>query len=115
MNPHFTIMSIRRLLTLLIAVAVLFAPALTGAGEANASVPDHQVQMMEVGHCSSPSSKDDQAPAKTCCIAMCTAVAMAPPAADEAQVLARSGALSRLSAFQVGLPAEIATPPPRGA
>lgn len=114
MNPNFIIMSIRRLLTMFIAVAVLFAPALTGVGEAHAAVPD-QVQIMEVGHCSSPSSKDDQAPAKNCCVAMCTAVAMAPPAADGAQVLARSAALPRLSAFRVGLPAEIATPPPRGA
>lgn len=46
-------MSIRTLFAMLVAVAVLFAPALTRAGEAFAAVPDHHMQTMESGHCKS--------------------------------------------------------------
>ena len=115
-------MSIRPLFAILVAVAVLFAPALTRAGEAFAAVPDHHMQMMESGHCKSmPSYADDdgkppdedKAAGKSCCISMCMAVAIEPPAAPQSEVLHEAAATFPLIHRYHGNIAEIATPPPR--
>ena len=113
--------SIQRLFTVLVAVAVLFAPALTRAGEAFAAVPDHHVQMMQSGHCKSAPShagdddklSDDKAADKTCCISMCMAVATAPPVPPKAIELRGPAASFPLTNQYRGRIAEIATPPPR--
>lgn len=127
--------NIRRLLALLVAIAVLFAPALTRTGAAFAAIPDHQLQMMESGHCtSSPAAADsdtsiagqkaggdhkspgaDKAAGKNCCISMCTAVAVSAPAADQAVPIHGSGPLFALLNQYHGRITEIATPPPRPA
>ena len=107
-------MGIRKLLTALIALAVLFAPAVTSAAAANAAVPDHQMQMMESGHCKSmPSSGHDKSDGHSCCISMFLGLTAAPSAP-----LAEVAPPTSLPAFFI--PAlhraylgEIATPPPR--
>jgi len=113
--------SIRTLFALLVAVAVLFAPALTRAGEAFAAVPDHHAQMMQSGHCKiapSQSGDDDKSPShekagKTCCISMCMAVAVTPPARATAVAMPAPSPTFPLTHQYHGCIAEIATPPPR--
>lgn len=109
-------MSMQKLFAILVALAVLVAPAFTRAGEAFAAVPDHHAQMLTTGHCQDAAPGSDQeedSPAQTCCISMCMAVAVAPPKAlSEGDVL-HSPAVFTARAFVMGLPAEIATPPPR--
>lgn len=115
-------MSIRTFFAMLVAVAVLFAPALTRAGEAFAAVPDQHAQMMASGHCkaapshaseSNESSDQDKAGARNCCISMCTAVAVAPAAPPKAVAVHGAVALFPLIHQYHGCIAEIATPPPR--
>ena len=75
-------MGIRKLLTALIALAVLFAPAMTSAAAANAAVTDHQMHMMKAGYCkSTPTSRQDKPDGHNCCISMflgLTAMSSAP-------------------------------------
>ena len=111
---HF--MSISKLFAILVALAVLLAPAFTRAGEAFASVPDHHAQMMQTGECHAPESggpDDDKAPAKSCCISMCMAVAMMPAAPMKDSPLTPQPAVSAISALHLSHLGEIATPPPR--
>lgn len=116
MNAPRPVTSFRGLLAALIAVAVLLAPSFTRAGEALAAVPNHQMQMMEAGHCAVPATDDGDDPAtKACCKGTCTAVAVTYSSAAEPQALPRSDATSSLKSFGMGQPAEIATPPPRAA
>jgi len=114
--------SIRSLLAVLLAVAVLLAPALTRGSEAFAAVPDHHQQMMESGHCNSTpshSSGDEESPdsegtgAKTCCMSMCLGVATAPAAASDKVALHGPAPSFALTNQYRGRIAEIATPPPK--
>ena len=128
MRAYAPAVSIRKLLTLFVAIAVLFAPAMTRAGEALAAVPDHQMQMMDSGHCKSPPSTDnpatakheksgshDKAKDKSCCMAMCMAVALSPPISEpDEPVHAALPTFPLLSQYH-GRITEIATPPPRRA
>jgi hypothetical protein len=104
---------------MLVAVAVLFAPALSRAGEAFATVPDHHAQMMESGHCNSAPSpsgggdESDEAGAKTCCMSVCLGVATAPAAAPEKVSLHGPAPSFALTNQYRGRIAEIATPPPK--
>ena len=106
----------QKLLAIFVALAVLIAPAFTRAGEAFASVPDHHAQMLTTGHCQaavpSPDQEEDGS-AKTCCVAMCMAVAVTPPDPLSERNLLHAPAVFIGRAFLMGLPAEIATPPPR--
>ena len=114
MRSYAIIVSIRKLFAIIVALSVLFAPAVTGA--AMAAAAHHDIQMMEGGHCQAPPSKSadhDKMGGKSCCISMCTAVAVAPSAPAEA-----TGLRQQLTQFVPpnayhGLLAEIATPPPR--
>lgn len=128
MPAYAPAVSIRKLLTLFVAIAVLFAPSMTRAGEALAAVPGHQMQMMDSGHCKSlPSADDpdqanhqksgshDKAAGKTCCIAMCMAVALSPPASDQAEIVHTTRPAFPLLHQYHGRITEIATPPPRRA
>ena len=114
MRSYATVVSIRKLFAILVALSVLFAPAVTGA--AMAAAPHHDIQMMEGGHCQAPPSKSadhDKMGGKNCCIAMCTAVAVAPSAPAEATGLRQQIAQFVPPKAYHGLLAEIATPPPR--
>jgi hypothetical protein len=107
-------MSVRRLFALLAALSVLFSPAVTAA--AMAASPHHQMQMMEAGHCQMPAhgSASHDKMGKSCCIAMCMAVAVEPTAPAAASPLPQQIAQFAAPRTYVGVPAEIATPPPRG-
>jgi hypothetical protein len=106
--------SSRKLFTLLLALAVLVAPGVTGAAMA---APQHPgPAMMEAGHCQEPASKanhHEQTDGKSCCIAMCMALAVAPLAPSEAAPPQQQVAQFALPAVYRGRLAEIATPPPR--
>ena len=110
-------MSINKLLGLVLAVAVLLAPAFTRAGEAFAAVPGHHMQMMEAGHCQPPgkSGDRDQPATDDCCVSTCMAVAIVPPAPATGGEVRNALPASAVRAFALGVPAEIATPPPRSA
>lgn len=117
MRAYWSSMGTRPLLGFIVMVAVLFASALSGTAAASAATMNHDMQMMESGHCQAPpshKSDHDKSAGKSCCISMCmAAVAVAPVVPGEAMVLHDS-----MTAFPVlkhyhGLLAEIATPPPR--
>ena len=128
MRAYAPAVSIRKLLTLFVAIVVLFAPSLTRAGEALAAVPGHQKQMMDSGHCKSlPSDNSDQsakhrksgvpdeAMGKTCCMAMCMAVALSPPVSEHTEIVHSTRPVFPLLHQYHGRITEIATPPPRRA
>ena len=108
--------SIRPLFAILIAFAMLFAPLVLQSGAAMAMTPaDHQAQMMETGHCGEQPAKSHNGKAmdKSCCAAMCAAVAVAPSVEAEPHALAPSVQRPALDQFQFSFLAELPTPPPR--
>lgn len=114
MRAYHPSVSIRRLLTILVAVAVLFAPSLTGA--AAAAIPDHYMQMIESGHCQAPPSEsrnEKETPAKSCCVSVSMGVAVtpAPPLTDGE--LQAAPAVFGIPTPHLSYLGEIATPPPR--
>lgn len=116
MRSFRDILSIRKLFALLVALAVLFAPAMTGA--ASAASPNHDMQMMEAGHCEAPSSSashHDKMGSKSCCISMCMAVAIAPAAPALDHEVAHAPATFIIPTLHLAYLGEIATPPPRRA
>jgi hypothetical protein len=117
MSAYCNPMSIRNLFAILVAVAVVFAPAFMSVGMAQAAVPDHHAQMTEKGHCDPANDEDQNKPAGTmaCCGAMCMAVAVTASTMALAEPLLGSLPVARLHAFRTGVPAELATPPPRAA
>lgn len=118
MSAYRLCVSIRNLLAIVVALAVLFSPALTRAGEAFAAVPDRHMQMMEAGHCKVPPSHagdhdSDKDKHKSCCISMCAPAAIATPAGNLDDFMPKSSATFPLPSGYHGNIAEIATPPPR--
>lgn len=114
MRRDYSPVSIRRLFAIVIAVAVLFAPGVTGA--AMAADPHHHMQMMEAGHCQSSPSKTahhDRSDGKSCCMAMCMALAVAPSAPAELLPPPQQVAQFAPPKAYRGTLSEIATPPPR--
>jgi len=110
--------SLRTLFALLVAVAVLFAPTLTRAGEAMAAAPNHHAQMMDSGHCKGPPSKSDhhgKADSKSCCVSMCMGIAVAPSAPMAEVVQQVSPATYAAATIHLPYLGELATPPPRNA
>ena len=115
MRAYRTAMGTRPLFAFIAAIAVLFASALSGSAVASAATMNHDMQMMEMGHCSSmPSKEDGKAPVKSCCIAMCAAaVAVAPATPLRLPEPRRSASYSSVPTSWHGFLGEIATPPPR--
>ena len=115
MRAYPAAMGTRPLFAFILTIAVLFASALTGSAVASAAMMNHDMQMMEMDHCSSMPLKDDgKAPVKACCIAMCAAtVAVVPPAPAELPVLQQAPAAFPILTSYIGYLGEIATPPPR--
>ena len=109
--------SLRPLFVMLIAFAMLFAPLAVQSGRAMAMTPaaDHHAQMMESGHCGEQPAKShhDKSDDKSCCVAMCTAIAVAPVAPTEPHALAASTERPSLVQFDHSFLAELPTPPPR--
>ena len=116
MRAYPTLMGTRPILSFLLTLAVLFASAFTGAAAASAAaMPGHDMQMMEMGHCSSsPASHEGKSIPKQCCMAMCAgAVAVAPSAPAQLPRLQQPATTFPVPAGHKGCLAEIATPPPR--
>ena len=110
--------SLRPLFAILIAVAMLFAPLAMRSGSAMAMAPaDHHSQMMEKGHCGEQPAKSEHGKSteKSCCVAMCTAVAVAPVSPAEPFVFRQSIERPVLTQFSHSFLAKLPTPPPRRA
>jgi len=108
-------MSIHKLFTVLIAVAVLFAPSVLAA-EHMSMKPNLDMQMIEMGHCDGMLSKQadhGKADGKSCCISMCMTVAIAPSAPAEAAEVRHDAVYFVAPQSWRGFLGEIATPPPR--
>ena len=116
MSAYSDLMGIRALFAILIAIAVLVAPALTGVNMARAAVPG-PAQMMDKGHCDpgDDGEQNDAADKISCCGEICMAVAVTPGSNALTEHLRGSLPIPTLRSFQTGAPAELATPPPRAA
>lgn len=116
MRAYAPAVSIQKLLAIVLAVALLFAPAMSRAGEAFAAMPDHHAQMLASGHCKeapSNSTDDYTSSDRDCCMSMCMAVAVAPGAPSEAAQVHGGRTTFPATKRYHGCIAEIATPPPR--
>lgn len=103
------------LFALILAIAVLFASGLSASAVASAATMDHDMQMMDMDHCSfMPSKQDGKTPVKSCCIAMCMATAAVVPSVPaELPIVRQTPATFSVPAAHAGYLGEIATPPPR--
>ena len=116
MRAYASAVSFRTLFSFVTAIALLFAPAFAPAAAASVGPANHHEQMMLTGHCESmPDDSMDEGDSKSCCVALCLAVAAAPPGNSGAHDVPTSANTYSLDSFVTGLPAEIATPPPRTA
>ena len=115
MRSYAPSMGTRPLLAFIAMIAVLFASTLTGTATASAATMNHDMQMMEMGHCSSPPSSqhDGKGMAKNCCIAMCMAVAIAPAVPAQPNEIHHQASYFAVPKSWHGYLGEIATPPPR--
>lgn len=109
---------LRQIFAILIAFAMLFAPLAMETGSAMAMAPaDHQSQMMAQGHCGDQPAQDQDGKmmGKSCCVAMCAAVALTAP--DPVEQLAFAEIVDRpsIEQFHHSYLAKLATPPPRRA
>jgi hypothetical protein len=106
--------SFRALFGMVVALGVMLAPAI-GRGEALAAVPNHDVQMMEAGHCHSPASR----PAShhqgdmSCCTAMWVAVTVPYDRPADSAAVRAAPASTPLVALHRPFLGELSTPPPR--
>lgn len=108
--------SLRPLFAILIAVAMLFAPLALQSGAAMAMAPaDHHAQMTKTDHCGEQPAKshDGKTVDKSCCAAMCTAIAVAPAPMSQPHAFASSTERPSLVQFDHSFLAELPTPPPR--
>ena len=116
MSAYGPTMSIQRLFILFIAFAMSFAPfAIQSGAMAMAPAADHHAQMMDSGHCGEEPAKhgDRKSDDKSCCVAMCTAIAVAPAMPIEPHALASSTEQHSLIQFDHSFLAKLPTPPPR--
>ncbi len=106
-----------RLIMLLTAFAMLFAPLATGSGAAMAVAPaDHMAQMAQSSHCDDQDRAADKQSGKAgmnCCVAMCAAVNFAPSASIEPVKLASAEVSAPKDQIRRSFLAALPTPPPR--
>lgn len=113
MNRYARLVSIRKILGILVAVSVLFAPGMAGVAMAS---PHSNMQMTMAGHCqTAPSSSGNHGKmaGKSCCIAMCMAVAIAPATFAGVHLPDRQLAPFPTAAVYHNSPTRIASRPPR--
>jgi hypothetical protein len=112
-------MSLRPFFAILVGFAMLFAPLgmISGSAMAKGPAANHHAQIMESGHCDEQpaTGKDGKPDSKSCCIAMCAAIAVEPGGPAEPQVLVSSTERPSLAKFDHSFLAELPTPPPRPA
>jgi hypothetical protein len=108
--------SISKLLAILIAAAMLFAPFAMQSGSAMAAMAsDHHGQTMGTGHCEGQpaTNQDSKSADMPCCAAMCAAIAIAPVSPLDPVAFARPVDRPTLEQFRHGFVAKLPTPPPR--
>ena len=108
----------RSIFAMLIAAAMLFAPFAMRSGGAMAAMPsNHHSQAMDKSHCGDQpaTGKDHKSTGKSCCAAMCTAIAVVPGSPVEPLAYARSVDRPALVQFGRSFLAKLPTPPPRRA
>lgn len=106
--------NISRLFAIFVALAVLIAPAVSRASAVLSGVPDHQLMMEQTGHCQMPGGAGhDKGAGKSCCIAMCTAVAVHCPSPSGEEFAEPVPPVFTITTLHIPYLAEIATPPPR--
>jgi len=114
MRAYRILMGTRSLFAFVIMIAMLFASAVAGTAAASAATMNHDMQTMQMGHCSSPPAKEDgKAPVKSCCIAMCMAVAVEPAVPPQLGDIHHQATYFAVPTSWHGYLGEIATPPPR--
>lgn len=115
-GAYGSLVSLRPLLAMLVAFAMLFAPLSLQSGAAMAMAPaDHHSQKMKSDHCGEQPSKsqDGKSMDKPCCAAMCAAAAVTALPSVEPQIFARMVQRPALDLFHHSFLAELPTPPPR--
>lgn len=115
MRAYLSSMGTRPILAFVLSLAVLFASAFAGSAAASAAaMPGHDMQMMEMGHCSSPPSNHlGKSMPKQCCMAMCMAVAVEPATPAPLSHIDHQTTYFAVPTSWHGFLGEIATPPPR--
>lgn len=109
-------MSLPRILSLLLLVALAIAPLRIAAGAAMA-MPQHDMAM-SAGHCAdntAPSDSTDNRETVSCCMMACAALPAASIFVHEMLAYATPPATAGPQPARSGLPPEAATPPPRSA
>ena len=112
------IMSPRRLLWALVALAMLWGPvALQGGGVMAMAPSDHHGQMLAKGHCDTGAAgeQDDQSAGHACCVALLTAIEASSGPTLEPHALTGVPAQHPILEDGPGFLAELPTPPPRRA
>lgn len=108
--------SVRFLFSMLVAMALAFAPFAMPMGEASAApAAGHHESMSGPGHCDEmpAPAKSDSHKAKPCCTAGCMAAAMLPAMGEGIGLVPHATERPGLDRFYRGYLGEIATPPPR--
>ncbi len=109
-------MSLRLLFSMMVALALAFAPFAMPMGEASAAAATgHHEGMAKAGHCDdtpAPANSDGHKE-KPCCSSGCMAAAMLPAAGEFVAASPHSTERRGLDRFRRGFLGEIATPPPR--
>lgn len=107
----------RLLFALLIGLAMLSAPLAIQGGGAMAMAPanDHHAQKSDGGHCDPAPAGDSSGKSadESNCVAMCTAIALAPAPFVEPSAIRAPVARPTPARFHHGYLAELPTPPPR--
>ena len=109
-------MSVRLLFSMMVAVALAFAPFAMPEGEASAAdASGHHEGMAKAGHCDDTPApaKSDGHKEKPCCGSGCMAAAMLPAEGEVVAASPHSTERPGLDRFRRGFLGEIATPPPR--
>jgi hypothetical protein len=105
--------TLRPIFAILVAFAMLFSPF--AMHSAMAATSGHHGQAMAADHCGEQSSygKLDTSSGKPCCVAMCAAIAVAPPSPAENIAFAKPLHRPALVRASLSFLAKLPTPPPR--
>jgi hypothetical protein len=108
---------IRRLVAIVLALVLMFAPMTTHVGMVSAAVRDAPQVFAPSGHChalADRSADHGKSIGKTCCLSTGVAVAIDAASASREVPVQPAAPVFALTTFSSGFLGEIATPPPRG-
>ena len=111
------IMSPRRLLWALVALAMLWGPVALQSSAMAMAPSDHHSQMLEKGHCDTEKAgeQNDQSAGHACCVAFLTAIEASSGPTLEPHALPGVPGQQLILDDGPGFLAELPTPPPRRA